>query len=329
MREPIDIALLNRFLNKKTSKEQNEEILEWVSASEQNREEFRKIHQIFYLSKLDTIHSDINVDRAWNKLSGQLKKDKNTRKVITLEVFRKIAVSVLILLTVGFGSLWMNDHFFRKSGAGLVQFETSGGEKSKVVLADGTQVWLNSETILKYNVLNPRKVTLSGEAYFEVKKDRSHPFEVFTASGMEVKVTGTHFNLRSYDDESVVETSLEEGQVIIEGSHAEELAVLKPDQQASYNIKNGEVKVKNVNAGIYSIWRNNELQFTDISFAELVPRIERWYGVKIQLDPNIGNDDHFTMTIKTESLRELLTMMQLTSKFNYEINGSLVKIYQK
>lgn len=325
----MDDNKLIRFLNKETSTLENEEILRWVFSSEENRNQFREIHQAFQVSNQKLFQSEIDIEQAWNKLNNKLPKTKIKGKVISLEVLNRIAVSVLVILAVGFGSLWVNDHFFSQPISSFVQFEAPKGEKSKIVLADGSLVWLNSETKIQYDVLNPREVNIQGEAYFEIKKDRSHPFEITTFSGMKVKVTGTRFNLRSYDDELFVETTLEEGEVIIEGKKSEKLAILKPGQQSKYDLKSHEIQVRNVSSEIYSIWRNNELRFSDITFNELVPRIERWYGISIKLDSGIEKDDRFTMTIKTESLRELLTMMQLTSKFNYEINGSFVKISGK
>lgn len=321
--------LLHRFLNKETSELEIDEILHWVSASEENRVEFRKVHQLYHLNNLKQYQSSIDIDDAWNKLLSQLPKVKVKPKIVYMDVFRKVAVSVLIVLAVGFGSLWINEHFFSGAKSAIVQFEAPKGEKSKIVLADGSRVWLNSQTVLKYDALNPRKVTIEGEAYFEVEKSRSHPFEVTTASGMKIKVTGTKFNLRSFASESFVETTLDEGEVIITGMNFEQLAVLNPGQQALYSIKSNQLKVRNVSTEIYSLWKNNELRFSDISFVELVPRIERWYGVSIELDPRISSKDRFTMTIKTESLRELLNMMELTSKFNYEINGAQIKIHAK
>ena len=87
--------------------------------------------------------------------------------------------------------------------------------------------------------------------------------------------------------------------------------------------------VQDVSAEIYSSWKNNVLSLADISFPDLILCIERWYGVKISLDPKMNKNDRFTMTVKTESLRELLNMMQLTSKFNYEIDGDKVMIHAK
>jgi ferric-dicitrate binding protein FerR (iron transport regulator) len=305
---------------------ENQAILQWVSDSEENRVEFRKVHRAYHLSKLRYSKSEIDVDEAWNKLNNLLPKTKPQHKLIDLNILRKVAASVLLILAGGLGSLWISGYFSDLQKSAIVELKASKGEKSQVILADGSHVWLNSQTVLKYDALNPRKVTIEGEAFFNVKKDHDHPFEVTTPSGMKVIVTGTKFNLRSFAGEPFVETTLEEGEIHIEGANNKQLAHLKPGQQAQYNVEEKNASVRNVSSALYSLWKNNELRLTDISFAELVPRIERWYGITISLDNNRKNNDRFTMTIKTESLRELLNMMQLTSKFNYEINGEQVKI---
>ena len=326
MEKSITDTLLFRFLDKETSEEENEVILRWVSDSEDNRTEFQRLHQAHHLSKLRSLKADIDVDEAWDKLNDSLPKSIKRHKLIDLNILRRVAASVLLVVAGGLASLWMSGYFSALQKSAIVELKASKGEKSQAVLADGSHVWLNSQTVLKYDALNPRKITLDGEAFFEIKKDRSHPFEVITASGMKVIVTGTKFNLRSFAGESIVETTLEEGEVHIEGANNKQTAQLEPGQQAQYNIGENNMSVRNVSPELYSLWKNNELRFADISFAELVPRIERWYGVTIKLGSAQRNNDRFTMTIKTESLRELLNMMQLTSKFNYEIKGEQVKI---
>lgn len=325
MEQSIDDSLLLRFLKKETSEQENAEILKWVSASDENREEFRRVHRLFYLTMSGYYESEINIDQAWEKLLSQIPKKKATVRSFGTAVFWKVAASVAIVLAIGFGSLWTAERFYRDQTANI-RIESPAGEKSKVILADGTHVWLNSNTTLDYHVSDPRKVTLQGEAYFDVAKDRRHPFEVTAGPGLKVTVLGTKFNLRSFADEGRIETTLEEGEVIITGINAGDPVRLEPGQQANFDIGNKDLQIKNVPAGICSLWRNNELRFTDISFRELVPRIERWYGIKIDLYPLISEKDRFTLTIKTESLRELLSMMQLTSKFSYEINGEKVTI---
>ena len=329
MKESINESIIYKFLTKETSEEENRDIYDWASASEENRAEFRRIHQLFFLSNNQQFQAKLDVDMAWKTLNNKLPKSKRNTKVISMNFLLRIAVSVLALLTIGMGSLWTSDHFFTKKQSAFVTFETPKGEKSHIILADGSFVCLNSETTLKYDVLVPRKVTVTGEAYFEVKKDPDHPFEVNTASGMKVRVKGTRFNLKNYLEDPCVETTLEEGEVMVENAGDTNFAVLTPGQQAMYNIEKNQITVRNVSPEIYSIWKNNELHIIDVSFQKLIPRIERWYGVSIQLDSMINRNDRFTMTIKTESLRELLNMMQLTSKFKYEINGALINIHAK
>ncbi|MCK9640365.1 MAG: FecR domain-containing protein [Prolixibacteraceae bacterium] len=329
MEDSINDSLLYKFLLKETSDAENREILGWVSASEENRAEFRRIHKLFFLSNNQQFQAKLDIDQAWEMVNSKLPHTTRNSKVVSMNFFLKAAASVLVLLTVGIGSLWSWDRFFANRQSAMVTFETPKGEKSRIILADGSLVWLNSETILKYDALHPRNVSVTGEAYFDVKKDKEHPFEVSTASGMKVKVTGTRFNLKTYLDEPGVETTLEEGEVTVENADDSNFAVLKPGQQALYDIQKDQLTVRNVSPEIYSIWKNNELHIINVPFTDLIPRIERWYGVSIHLDSLINRNDRFTMTIKTESLRELLNMMQLTSKFKYEVNGGQIKIHAK
>ena len=318
--------LVIKFLKKETTEGENEKILNWVSESNENRAEFRSIHETYHLSHLKQYQSEIEIEEAWNNLHRRMPQEPIKNRKLNSKLFWRVAASVAIILAVGVSSFWSGRHLFNQRNNRIVKVEAPAGEKSKVLLADGTQVWLNSGSGLIYNTSDPREVWLDGEAYFEVKKDKAHPFEVATSSGMKVTVLGTKFNLRTYDDEKNVETTLDEGKIVITGVNQYKPVVLNPGQQANYNLQNGKLVVRNVDGEVYSLWKNNVLRFSDISFAELAPRIERWYGVSIDLDSLVSNTDRFTMTIKTESLRELLNMMQLTSNFKYDINGDKVKI---
>lgn len=326
MKESIAHSLLLKFFKKETTGAENQQIKEWVSISEENRRIFREIHETYHLSHLNQYQSEIDIEKAWNKLYSQLPNQKNHKHKVQSNLFWRVAASVAIILAVGISSFWVGRYFNYSKNDHLVQVEVPNGEKSKVLLADGTHVWLNSGSMLSYDANHPRNVKVDGEAYFEVTKDKKHPFEVATQSGFKITVLGTKFNLRSYEDENNVEATLDEGKVAITGIHRKKPVYLAPGQQANYNLRNEQLLLSNVDTKIYSLWKNNILRFSDISFTSLVPRIERWYGVSIDLDPKISHSDRFTMTIKTESLRELLNMMQLTSNFEYEINGENVKI---
>lgn len=322
----INDTLLIRFLDKETSTDENDAIFQWVSDSEENREYFRKLHHTYNLSYLNLLKYKIDIDQAWIKLNSLIAKGKTKNKLINPDFLWRVAASFFIFVAGGLSSIWMSGLLSDQNQTALIEIKTSEGEKSQVMLSDGSRVWLNSQTIIKYDAFNPRTVTLDGEAFFEIDKNPTNPFEVITNSKMRVVVKGTKFNLRSYSNEPFIETTLEEGEVQIQNTDSKLLAKLEPGQQAKYNVQTNAINVQNVALELYSSWKNNELRIIDVTFVELIPQIERWYGVTITVTHIPGNDDRFTMTIKNQNLLELLNMMQLTSKFTYEINGSQVKI---
>ena len=325
MDQKTDKERLFRFIQRETSPDEDREVLLWVTGSERNRTELRKLYETLVLSAQPKQSSLMNVDDAWSDFVAKRLRESKPVKTVRLPNWMKLAASIVLLMGVASGSI-ETYRYFEKSAVvhRLVSVEVPSGEKSKMILADGTSVWLNSESTLTYDASEPRSVALVGEAYFHVSKDKAHPFIVHTPEGVNVRVLGTQFNVRCYAGEKRMETTLDEGKIELVGRQLGKTVEMKPGEQAVLTEKT--LNIRTVDPKIYSVWRNNELKFQDITFAELLPRIERWYGVKIQLDPRLSTRDRFTLTIKTESIRELFAMMQLTSKFNYTINGSQVAL---
>lgn len=323
----IDENMLVRFVLRETTEDEDRQIIHWASQAEGNREELRSFYETYKLTQRDRLATTMNVDQEWASFySNHITQSKSNKTKVTQLSTRWMRVAASVLIVVSMGLAGLQTYRLARAGGGEQKHlivRVPSGEKSNLVLSDGTTVWLNSESTLDYDVSNPRKVSLTGEGYFEVSKDPKHPFIVETPSGMNIRVLGTDFNVRNYEGEPF-EATLDEGKIELFGSKLKENQSIKPGEQAV--LSDGALQVKPVNSSIYSVWRNNELKFEDANFAELVPRIERWYGVTIDLDPRLATRDYFTMTVKTESIRELFKMMQLTSNFNYEINGSEVQL---
>jgi len=323
----IDENMLVRFILRETTEDEDREVIRWASQSEINRDEFRGFYETYKLTHKDRLATKIDVDQEWASFySNHMVQSKSGQtKVIPLaKKWMSVASSVLIVVSLGLAGL-QTYRLARADRGGEMHLtvRVPSGEKSSLVLSDGTTIWLNSESTLDYDANNPRKVSLTGEGYFDVAKDPKHPFIVETPSGMAIRVLGTQFNVRNYEGEPF-EATLDEGKIELFGTKLSANQSIKPGEQAV--LSGGALHIRQVNSSIYSVWRNNELKFEDANFAELVPRIERWYGVRINLDPRLATRDYFTMTVKTESIRELFKMMQLTSNFNYEINGSQVQL---
>lgn len=158
--------------------------------------------------------------------------------------------------------------------------QTLTGMEYMLTLSDGTKVFLNAETKLKFPTKfqkEERVVVLEGEAYFEVSKDVAHPFIVKT-NGVEVKVLGTSFNLRSYSDESSIATTLVSGKVaMFAGENSEEIV---PGEQAVYMKETGKMEVKPVDVTLYTAWHIGKFIFRNETLEEMMSYLARWYGVE-------------------------------------------------
>ena len=193
---------------------------------------------------------------------------------------------------------------------------THNGEQYSLLLSDGTKVWLNSASSLYFPVAftgKERRVELSGEAYFEVARDAGKPFYV-ASDGQEIEVLGTNFNVKAYPNEGVVETTLLQGKVRVNGKCA-----LSPGQQAQ--LKKGSVSVKNdVDVNAVIAWKNGRFNFDSADVSEVLRQLERWYDIQVVL-PAGKTGDHFSGTIpRSASLDQVLRILQ-NNRVHFDLKG--------
>lgn len=206
---------------------------------------------------------------------------------------------------------------------------TPAGGQYVITLPDGTKVWLNAESSLKYpTIFNgaSRKVILTGEGYFEVAKDSARPFVVAVntnGKNQEVTVLGTHFNINAYEDEAVIKTTLLEGSVKV-SSHAES-RILKPGQQATLG---STFQVTEVDAMQAVDWKNGNFYFNDENIQNIMRKLARWYDVEvvyIGAMPDYGFNAEIS---RTKKLSEILNGFQITGKIHFKIEGRRVTVMQ-
>lgn len=201
---------------------------------------------------------------------------------------------------------------------------TPKGGQYQVNLPDGTKVWLNAASVLKFPIQFSRKerrVLLNGEAYFEVAKDKTHPFIVET-SKQTVEVLGTHFNINGYATDEVSRTTLLEGLVRVvdlewNGGHR---ATLKPGQQAE--IHKGQFKVLEVDTEGAVAWKNGTFLFTGQTLAEIMKQVERWYDVDVVFENEALRKQAFRGTIsRFKNISQLLEVLESTGSVHFKIDG--------
>jgi transmembrane sensor len=203
---------------------------------------------------------------------------------------------------------------------------TPRGGTYQVTLSDGTKVWLNAASALSYstalNDRGERRVKLAGEAYFEVAKDKQHPF-VVESGGQEVTVLGTHFNINAYKDEPGIKTTLIEGSVKVAGEGFQ--TVIKPGQQASF--KAGGINVEEVNLNTVTDWKNGKFRFKNEPLTSILRKVSRWYDVEIVYQSDLKNMPTFSGSVsRFDNVSAVLQMLEETSDVKFSIEGKTIKV---
>ena len=239
------------------------------------------------------------------------------------------------------------------------EISTKSGSKTSLVLPDGTKVWLNASSQLTYekNYGNKlREVSLIGEAYFDVVKNKEKPFVIHTAK-MDIKVLGTAFNVKCYPGEKTTETSLVRGSIEVTLKDRQEKIMLKANEKLVIN--NQEESPENTKASspakvmplkvtiekpiitlthltilpkdntiIETAWVQNRLMFSSETFEEVVLKMERWYNVKIYIMNEQLKEERLTGNFEKETVTDALNALKLTTQFYYNLKNNNINIYK-
>ena len=201
-----------------------------------------------------------------------------------------------------------------------------GGEY-KIVLDDGTEIWLNSASELKYPshfVGNERRGQLTGEAYFQVARNEAAPFIVETR-GMDVKVLGTSFNVSVYEDEESCHATLVEGEVEVADKVNGEKVVLTPGTQALLQGK--EMTVRKVNTKLYTLWRLDRFTFASEDMEGVIRKLSRWYNVEFFFANASRKQKRFTGSLpKYSDISQVLKMIEMTTDIKFQLKENTIII---
>ena len=292
----------------------------------------------------------------WLQQQQQMPDAANPQKKINLKWWIAAATACIAV-----GGFWLYAIFRHPSNAqspniAANEITTRHGSKTKLLLPDSTQVWLNSGSKLVYKNnfgKTSREVELSGEAYFDVTHNAEKPFIIHTAK-LDIKVLGTAFNVKCYPDDAKMETSLIRGsiEVTLKSSQSGKI-ILKPNEKLILNnieknnplVTTQPAQVKQYAETLVAIehinvieettheiaeteWVQNKLVFNREKFGDLARQIERWYDVKIHFADAQLIENELTGTFENESVDEALKFLQLTTRFHYTINKNDINIFK-
>jgi hypothetical protein len=237
-----------------------------------------------------------------------------------------VAIKNAILSYTDGSSLTDLQSSVQERNSAMLTVKTPRGGTYQVTLPDGSKVWLNAASSINFpatfNNLSFRKVELIGEGYFEIIKDRAHPF-VVESRGQQVEVFGTHFNVNAYEDEPTVATALLEGSVKVSDGTIKRM--IKPGEQALYNGKKIEVEKANVES--ITDWKDGEFSFNDVDFKTAMRKIERWYNVEFIYDPSLPREMTTGGWIsRNNKLSSVLKLIESSGLVHFKIAGKKVYV---
>ena len=355
----ITFELLIQFLEETIESFAKQSVEEWISSDIQHRIFLNRLREIWAHTS-DLKELDLHIVAAdWAKISQRIKKDKQGKAIQYTAVFWLKIAAVLIILMVLAGGYFLRERNRNVISQDIVYNEIiiPFGQKSQLILSDGTKIWINAGTKLRFPNRfgsNIREIWLNGEAFFDVAKDASKPFYVHT-NDLNIRALGTSFNVKAYDDEGIIETTLVTGKIRIEknksdGTNDKEV-ILEPNSKAIF-IKNESVVAnekslitqdikRQVNKPLESrkifvaeqvkiepivSWTEGRLVFEDESFENIAKQLERRYGIQIVIDNEGLKKSRYTGVLKKISVEQAMKALQLTTKFTYIIQDNVLTI---
>ncbi|MXO05315.1 FecR family protein [Flavobacterium sp. HBTb2-11-1] len=214
----------------------------------------------------------------------------------------------------------------KENGNSFNTLSTPTGGQYNIVLADGTKVFLNAVSSIKYPTQfngDQRVVELEGEAYFEVAKNKNKPF-IVKSDKQSIEVLGTHFNVHAYNNEATVKTTLLEGSVAV--SSKNQRAILKPGQQSNISDNAAKITIREVDTEAAIAWKNGRFKFDNADLKSVMKQLERWYGIKVEYRRDVSDVRFNGGTFRNKNLSEVLKVLEL-SNIQFKVEGKTIIVY--
>jgi ferric-dicitrate binding protein FerR (iron transport regulator) len=354
-------SLIVNYLTDSISTEELEALMQWVESSDENRALFNSQRHAWMFAGLEKENRKTDPDQAYVRLLVKRNAKGTQDPLISnkrqLYQFVRIAASWLVFLVLGSAITMMilrkNDYQYQNA----VKITVPLGAKSSITLPDGTKAWLNAGTELTYNQDYGRKkrmLFLTGEAFFDVAKDKSHPFIVNT-SDVVIRALGTQFNVKAYPEEGTITTTLVEGKIdvrILRANKQVRRITLSPNEEIVYyapgynkkeqtkshkektavpssvnRINTKEVHViTNVNTKLVTSWKDSRWIIDREPLGSLVPLLERRYNLKIIFRDEELKHYNFTGTIQNETAEQIMNALRFTAPLEYLISNDTITL---
>ena len=266
-----------------------------------------------------------NLHSVWNGINKKLGWYSNHNTIpIYKKILRSAAAVILPLLIIGTLIYFSFDKINQKIN--YVCYNSPSGVRSKINLTDGSTIWLQPNSQIKYPkkfTSQNREIYFTGKAYFDISKNPEKPFVVHT-NNMDVTVLGTRFYIKANSENDKVETGLISGKVKVSNSNFEKF--LNPNDIVVYSrSKNKIIETKDLSCNAYK-WDNGSLVFDNCEFGTILKDISDWYDIKLEISTELKVKNNLTLTIREESIQEIMEILKIVVPFKYNIEQNTLEI---
>jgi len=319
----INDDILIKYFDNQLSDVEKKAVETWAAISPDNQKLIEKMYFTLEVTKRLNVMNNVNTDQAYARFKLKLRRQKRSLGFSWLLGFQKIAAVLFIPLLLLVGYLYMQRDDDGKLQ--MVEINTNPGVISTFDLPDGSKVWLNAGSSIKYagnSNVNQRIVELNGEGYFEVVKNAQKPFIVKVGENYSVEVLGTSFNVSGYADDESIETTLIEGAVklnmLLENNQAKSFN-LKPNQKAEYHKEGKVITISDVSPESDIDWKNGEIIFRQEPMKKVLKTLSRHYNVKFDVHDQDIYNALITATFSDDQLPQIMEYLKIASGIEYEI----------
>lgn len=328
--------LMILYLTGRADEDERREFESWLALSESNRLVYEHMRTI-WTDDIDYPTEIAGIEETGNDIWKQAEEGgavkKNHRNIVNWGVFSKVAASVSLFMLGWY--LWDSHYISGRfedttavSSVPWIEKVNKKGEKKYYQLPDGSSVWLNAESTLRFaaSFAGPvRKVQLEGEAYFEVKKDVTKPF-VVEVYGSTVEVLGTSFNVSSYQNDKEVKVALLEGKVKVANKEQTQMVLLNPGEELITSKDDDFLRKERFEYENTFGWKDGILSFDGADFTNFKSRLERWYDVSVEVKGKAPENWELRAKYKNEVLKNVLKDISFNKGFSYRIENEKIVI---
>ena len=292
-----------------------------ILADKNNSDAEKFLHDEWHLQIESESNSNRNLQPILDQVHHRIRLNDSNKwsKSNWLQIFQRVAAILILPLLISFLAYIFNRSEESANTVSYAEIQCPLGVRTKFQLPDGSTGFLNSGSRLKYPVVftNERTVELTGEAFFNVVPNKEIPFYVNTKN-LDIIVLGTTFVVIANECETTEEIVLQSGKVNVMSKSGEQLAIILPNEQMSFNIEKKSVTKNKVQASQYSSWKEGKLVFRNENIQQMARRLGRWYNAEVVVDERMLEDYTFHATFIDEPLDEVLKLILITTPITYK-----------